>query len=353
MRWRPLLWVSSVVAAGWAIALAASDGFDRIGSTLTTRFEYLSGIDAVGDSPVGYLRHFVDNLHSYPIHVKGHAPLAPLVFWALGRVGLPQPTAAGLMVIVVGASAVAAVAVTVRVTVGEDVARRALPFLATLPAAMWIATSADAFFLGLSAWGVALFAVGARRRGATGHAMVFGGGILMGAAVYCSYGLLVLAPLPVAVAALLGRLRALAVAVLGVAVVAALFTAAGFWYPDGFAATHREWAAGVGPHRSRPFFVFSNLADLAVIVGPATAVGLARLRDRRLAVLVGAVALAVLASDASGFVRGEAERIWLPFAPWIAAATGALRLTHRATSALVAVQLLLALTLQAVLRTSW
>jgi hypothetical protein len=71
--------------------------------------------------------------------------------------------------------------------------------------------------------------------------------------------------------------------------------------------------------RLRPFSYFwlGNLGAFAIVLGPTTAAGLARLRDRRLWLLVGAAALAVAVADASGLSKGEVERIWLPFAPWI------------------------------------
>jgi hypothetical protein len=68
------------------------------------------------------------------------------------------------LVIAVGASSATAIAVTIRAVTGERLARRAVPFLVLAPTDIWAATSMDAFFLGVAAWGVALTA----RAGAAG-----------------------------------------------------------------------------------------------------------------------------------------------------------------------------------------
>jgi len=52
-------------------------------------------------------------------------------------------------------------------------------------------------------------------------------------------------------------------------------------------------------------------------------VGLARLRSRRLWLVVrGGLAMVALAA-LSGMAKGEVERIWLPFAPWVVVAAAA------------------------------
>ena len=69
-----------------------------------------------------------------------------------------------------------------------------------------------------------------------------------------------------------------------------------------------------------------NPAALACAIGPATAAGLASLRRHRdgaLLLLVGGAAIGVLAGDVSQLSRGEVERIWLPFVPWLAVAAAA------------------------------
>ena len=116
----------------------------------------------------------------------------------LGEIGLPGPLWAALLVIVVGCSATVAIALTVRRLAGEQAARRALPYLALTPASVWIATSMDAFFMGVGAWGVALLVLG---RGRFARILFWAAaGVLLGALPYLSYGLVPYLPIPVVVA---------------------------------------------------------------------------------------------------------------------------------------------------------
>ena len=348
LRWRPLLAVSSVAALGWAAALATIDGAQRLAAPLATRYDYLVTLPALDRGVGEFLRNYVRELPTYSVHTRSHPPGPVLVGWLLDRVGLPGPGWAAGLVIAAGASAVAAVAITVRAVAGEAAARRALPFLVLAPAAVWVATSMDALFLGVAAWTVAALALAARADARRGVVLAIGAGLGFGAVAFLSYGLVPVAALAVAVA--WQRPRLLAVAGLAVAAVVATFAAAGFWWPAGVGATHAEWARGHGADRPYGYFLLGNLAVLAVVVGPATAAGFARLRDRRLWLVVGAAALAVVASDLGGFSRGEVERIWLPFAVWLIAATAAL--PGPARGWLVA-QAAVALVITVVLATPW
>ncbi len=114
---------------------------------------------------------------------------------------------------------------------------------------------------------------------------------------------------------------------LGCAAVVAAFTADGFWWPDGVRATHHFYAHNYGSG-SRPYgyFLLADLAVFAVMIGPATVAGIAHLNVRRNPAgwLVIAALVAVAVSDLSGYMRGEVERIWLPYAPWVVAAAAVL-----------------------------
>ncbi len=156
------------------------------------------------------------------------------------------------------------------------------------------------------------------------------GGVLLGCLPYLSYGLLPLFAVPLAVL-LLARPRAAVLAALGVglAVVPAAFTALGFWWPDGVAATLDTYLVSRGSaQRSYAYFLFANLAVLGLLTGPATAralpAALARAVRRPAASPVAVLACAALAGvlvlDVSGVTRGEVERIWVPFAAWAVAA---------------------------------
>jgi hypothetical protein len=352
LSWRWLLVVAWVSTAAWGVTLAASDGWGRLSEPLTTRYEYLAVLPRIHGLG-NYVRDFTDRLPSYPTHIKGHGPLAVVPFWALDRLGLPMPAAAAALVIAAGAAGTVAVAVTVRVTLGEEAARRLLPFLVLLPAALWIATSADAMFYGVSAGGIALLAVAGHGRGRRADASAAVAGVLIAGGLLMSYGLLVLLSLPPAVAVVQRRLRPLAIAAVTGAAVIVGFLGLGFWYLDGYRATRDAWAAGWGPQRSRSYFLVGDLGSLAVLIGPAVAAALAAVRRQAVAVLVVAAALAVLASDASGYVRGEAERIWLPLAPWLTVAACDIRWTRRATALMLLVQAGVALVVQATVRSPW
>ena len=66
------------------MVLALPDGLAR---QLTTPTEYLAGLPAMGDDPLGWLRGFTRDLQEYPTHVKGHPPLPMLILWTIHRTG--------------------------------------------------------------------------------------------------------------------------------------------------------------------------------------------------------------------------------------------------------------------------
>ncbi|WP_440087031.1 hypothetical protein [Streptosporangium sp. LJ11] len=320
-RFGAALLVAYGTALAWTVLLAVSG--EGLARPFTGPYEYAAVLPAVGDDPLGWLASFTERLPGYPTHVRGHPPLPVLVLWALARVGLPGPFWAAVLVVLVGCSAVVAVAVTVRRLAGEETARLALPYLALSPAAVWIATSMDALFAGVGAWGVALLVSGgAGSAGSAGsRARVLCGaaaGVLLGALPYLSYGLVPYLLIPVVAAVVTRISRAAAIACLaGVAAVTAAFAAGGFLWPSGVLATHAEWAADPGAARPYLYFLVANLAVLALLTGPATAAGLVRTTPGGVRALVAAAIVAVLALDVSGVTRGEVERIWVPYAVWI------------------------------------
>ncbi len=277
-------------------------------------------------------------LHLYSTQVKAHPPLPVLVLWSLEHVGLRGPGWSAALVIAVGTSAVVAVAATIRCVAGEDVARRAIPFLVLAPGTAWIATSMDGLFTGVVAWAVALVAFSRIQPSTTRVvAVAVGAGVLVGCVAYLSYGLLPVGAL-VVTALLISvrwseersvsrdptvrsrRMWAIGGLAMGLGIVVAAFTADGFWWPDGVRATHHFYAHNYGSG-SRPYgyFLLADLAVFTVMIGPASLAGIARLNVRRdpAAWLVIAALIAVAVSDLSGYMRGEVERIWLPYAPWV------------------------------------
>ncbi|WP_242910481.1 hypothetical protein [Actinomadura terrae] len=336
LGWRALPWVAWAGAALWAAALAVSDGPGALAGPLEAPTEYPAGLAQVRPDPAEWLRTFTERLGGYTTHVRGHPPLPVLVLWLLERAGLAGTGWAAALVVAAGSSAAAAIAVTVRELAGERAARAAVPFLVLAPLGVWVATSMDALFLGVGAWGTALAALSARRRPARPAARVaaaVGAGVLLGCLPYLSYGLLPLFAVPLAVLAL-ARPRPVALAGLcaGLVVVPAALTAGGFWWPEGVRATLDTYLVSRGSaQRSYGYFLFADLAVLGLLVGPAVARAVpdavaavyrtartrARLPGLGVALPVCAALAGMLALDLSGVTKGEVERIWLPFAAWL------------------------------------
>jgi hypothetical protein len=344
------------------------DGWQRgIAGRLTTRHEYLQVIGRFDDIPAtlhDFTGHIlVGSPDNWPAHVAGHPPGATLTFVLLDRIGLGGGGWAGMWCITVGASAGVAVLLAVRALAGEELARRAAPFLGLAPAAVWMGTSADAYFAAVAAWAVALLALAVTGRW-PGWAAV--SGLLFGLTCYLSYGLTLFALIGAAVL-LLGRRRVRERPVLlvwllaGVAVVPTAFTLAGFDWWEAYRLLVTRYYQGAGGVRPYGYWVWANLACTVLITGLATAAGLRRtgavlLRPRaepggrvHLALLVAAALLALLVADLSGMSKAETERIWLPFALWLLPACAFLTRPR----AWLAAQAVLALLLNHLLLTGW
>jgi hypothetical protein len=354
LPWRWLLMAGMAAAALWAVALAMVDGAGALAAPLTTSFEYLVDVPAVrSQGTAEFLRTFTDRIDDYAVHTRGHPPGFVVLAAALDGIGLGAPSVISWLCIAAGASSVAAAAITLRAVATEDVARRAVPFLAVAPAAIWVATSADAFYLGVATWGIALVALSGRRTGAGPPLLAASGGLVLGLALHLSYGVAPLGGLALLLLRARGEQRRtrLLAATAGVAAILLALSAYGFFWPAGLAATHEQWALGVGPRRPQWYFLVANLAVFGAAIGPAAIAGLARLRTRGVTLLVAGGALAVAVADLSGMSRGEVERIWLPFTPWLLAATA--DLDPRRQRAWLAAQVGLAVLLQVSLRSKW
>ncbi|SEK78284.1 hypothetical protein SAMN04515665_10540 [Blastococcus sp. DSM 46786] len=364
-RWAPwgaLLPGSAGAAALWAVALAVSGGWHRLTEPLASRYEYPYDVDRVG--ALGpFLATFNDHVPAasadpWTTHVSGHPPAALLAFVLLDRTGLGGLGWAAALCIAVGALAVPAVLVAVRTVADEPTARTVAPFAVLAPTALWIATSADAIFAGVAAWGVAALAVAAARERRRAPWAV-GGGLLLGLALFLSFGLTSLGLLALAVVVVqwraIGRAGVVQVLVLGavgVLVVFAAFAAGGYNWFDGLSVTADRVRSGPS-YTDRPlaFFLVANLAAAAIAAGPAAVAGLGALRRRALALLPAAVVAGMLVSDLTGLVRGETERIWLPFTVWLAAATAFLPARQR--RGWLAAAVVVALVVEVTVRTEW
>jgi hypothetical protein len=361
LRWRALLGAGYLTSVAWIFALALVDGWQRgVAHQLASGGEYLGVVDKITDIP-RFLAMFSSRIldfqpDSWPTHVSGHPPGATLVFVWLDRIGLSGGGAAGVVCVLAGAAVTVAVPVTVAALGRRDLARAAVPFVALLPGANWLGVSADAMFAGVTACGIALFAVGASR----GLRLTcLGGGVVLGFGIFLSYGLLLMAPIALAVVFVTRNWRALLYAVPGALAVVAVFALAGFWWLDGYHLVVERYYQGIAAHRPYWYWVWANLACLTLAVGPAVIAGLHRtdfLTGLRRPVepvdaLVRGAALAVLTATLSGLSKAEVERIWLPFAVWLVLAATSLPPESRRWW--LAAQAGTALVVEHLLLTSW
>nr|WP_310315242.1 hypothetical protein [Saccharothrix longispora] len=307
LPWRGALGAGYAAAVAWTTSLALVDGWARGFTTrLTTTDEYLHEVPGVTDVPL-VLRTFADRIldfqpDSWTTHVSGHPPGALLVYVGLDRVGLSGGTAASAFTVLVGALVAVAVPVTVRAVASEGHARAVLPFVALFPGAVWFGVSADGLFAGVAACGVALLAVGRPLLG----------GVVLGFAVFLSYGLVLVGVLALTV--LWRRWREVGLAVAGALAVVAVFAALGFWWLDGYHLVVDRYHQGIASSRSYGYWVWANLAAAVLACGLAPFA--ARWRGPACA-LAGAALVMVLLADASGLSKAEVERIWLPFTVWL------------------------------------
>jgi methylthioxylose transferase len=340
LRWPRLLTAAYAAALAWTLGLALVDGWGRgLAGRLATRHEYLSEVAGVTDVPSmvdGFAGRILDlQPDSWTTHVAGHPPGALLVFVALDRIGLGGGGWAAVACVLAGASIAVSIPVTVRLLGDESAARAAVPFAVLFPGAVWIGASADGLFAGVTAAGVALVAVAARRGwGAAGIL----GGALLGFGAYLSYGLVLMLPIALTAAALaVGRLRSLRAlmwAGIGGLAVAAAFTAAGFWWLDGYHLVVARYYQGIASERPYGYWGWANLALIAVCAGPVAAVVARRAlvgvrRGGAVRLLPLAALAAMLAADVSGLSKAEVERIWLPFAVWLVAGAALIPPGHR------------------------
>lgn len=364
LPWRGLLAATYTASAAWILSLALVDGWRRgVAGRLTTRHEYLSevaGVGGIGDLLRGFSARIVDGpADAWTTHVAGHPPGAFLVFVGLDRAGLGGGAWAALMCIAVAAGGAVAVAVTLRALGDEAAARAAVPFLVLFPGAVWLGVSADGLFTGVTASGLALLAVALTRRSLLAG---LGAGLLLGYALYLSYGFTLLAFLAAAVVLLARRVRPWSWPVLlmtgaAAVLVVVAFTAAGFWWLDGLHLVTVRYYQGIASVRPYAYWVVADLAILAVSAGLFAGVtarrALAAARgDRGPAVWLPIAALVtVLAADLSGYSKAEVERIWQPFVLWLMA--GAVLVPGPSRRAWLVVQAAIALLANHLLLTTW
>jgi methylthioxylose transferase len=368
LTWRRLLLAAFAVALLWLVSLALVDGPSGLGAILNSRHEYLQTARSITDVSVTLHEYIsripVDSVGQWPTHIAGHPPGAVLFFWVLVQLGLGGWASAGIIVILLGATTPVAVLVTLRRLGAEAAGRRALPFLVMGPAAIWMAVSADGMFAAFAAWGLTTLTLSATaRRWWSGAGWGVASGLLLGYCVFLSYGLVLLGVLAVAVLIAARSWRPLPWAIGGAAAVVAGFAAGGFaWWQAYPVLVERYWA-GIASRRPLGYWIWGNLAALAISAGPIVGAGLGvalvraraigdRLSEHRVTVLLTlAAAATILLADASGMSKAEVERIWLPFVPWLLLGTALLPERWRRWG--FAGQIVFALVVQHLLFTGW
>ena len=253
------------------------------------------------------------------------------------------------------------VAVATRSLCGAPAARRLVPVLVLAPYAVWVAVSMDAVTTAICAAAVTCGVLASETRRSPWWATACG--LLLGLGSLFSYAVAWLA-VSVIVCYFVRR-RPLLIIFTGVAALVplTLARAAGFVWPDGLTAAQADFSLRVEPNRSWLIWILLDLLVLVLACGPA---GFAAARKIRRTpgwpFLVGA-GLAVAFALASGLSRGEVERSWLPFFPWLLVpavapqrrpANGAQNADSAPTPLLlVGLGALAAVVTEAVLRTTW
>ena len=339
LPWRRLLLVGWLLNVAWLCSLALVDGVrDGWTDVLLDPNEYLHDLPRI-TGPATFLRTFtgfiafapgVDGTAVWTTHVAGHPPLTTLVFWLLDRTGLTGGFWAGALCILVASAASVALPITLAALQAPAAGRRIVPFVALFPGAVWMAVSADGLFAGVALSGLALLCRGAARsRPLTSLA----GGLLVGTAVFLSYGLVLFGVVVVLALVLTLRrhgLRSVAapwlVAGAGVVAVAAAHLAAGFNWVTGLTQLRIRYYQGIASQRPFSYFVYADLAAWLVSSSPLLAVGIARSvavlarppddreeEARVVALLALSGVVAALLADVSALSKAETERIWLTF----------------------------------------
>jgi methylthioxylose transferase len=339
LRWRRLLFTGWLLNLAWMCSLTLVDGLQRGWiDVLLDPNEYLHDLHRISN-PWIFLSSFTYFVAFGPgvggdlvwtTHVAGHPPLTTLIFWLLARVGLSGGFWAGALCILVASAASAALPITLRELDAEAAARRIVPFIALFPGAVWMAVSADGLFAGVAVSGLALVCRGAVRGRVVAS---LAGGLLLGIAVFLSYGLVLFGFVVLLVMVLTVRQRGLRrivvpwlIATVGFAAVGAVHLALGFNWVSGLLALRVRYYQGIASQRPFSYFVYADLAAWLVSCSPLLAISIVRsisalsrgrggpwTQDRVVALLALSSVLAALIADLSALSKAETERIWLSF----------------------------------------
>ena len=360
-RWRPLLVASWVAAFAWTAGLALVEGGNGFARPVAVSASaLLADVDAFAADPGGFLERADEADAGLSDEGRARPPGQVVLLWVLTRFGLERASSLGVALTALGCLAVPLVAVAVRSLCGEAAGRALLPALVLGPWAVWVAVSVDAVVGALTAGVVALACLAAEQRDVryASGSLAVASGLLLGVAAQTSYSApwLGLA----AVLVFFVRRRPALLVLTGLAALVPLFVlqALGFVWPDGLAVASEDFATRVEPTRSYAAWAPVAVLVLLIAAGPVlVASARAARRTPGWPFLVAALAATGFALFA-GFARGEVERTWLPYFPWLLVA--AVAPPRRGAAAATEVSPLLvglgaasAVVLQAVLRTAW
>lgn len=341
----------------WAAALAIVDGSNGFTRALLNPESYLSDVAAVGDDPLGYLRHFTEHAGERSFATRGHPPAPVLLLWMLQRAGLTDHLVLGLVFTAFGALAAPLTLAAVRDTCGDLSARRLAPPLVLATSAVWLAVSMDAVVGTLVAAMIFAGVRATRAHGPRAGGWALLAGALLGVAALFSYAV---AWVGLSVVCLyFARRRAALNAASGIGALIPLFAAwaAGFSWVDGLLGAHRDFTTRVDPARpALPWAAISIVAAL-MAAGPILVASLRKVRNTPgWPFLVGAGA-AVVFSIIAGIARGGVEHAWLPYFAWLCVAATAPERpggpVPPAPLILTAVGALTAIVVEALLATPW
>ena len=348
--------LSTVASWIWVMVLALYDGRYGLSRVYERVGEYLHDASRVNDIGTA-LATYADRIpyahpENWKIHVAGHPPGSLLYFVLLDRVGITDPFWVSVTVVTLGATGVAAVLLTLDVLGSRELARRAAPWVALAPLAVW-AGGGETLWAAVAAWGLFLLAVACTRRS---RVVAVVAGLVLGLCLFLSYGLALFGLLAVAVFVLTRAWRLLPWAALGVAAVVGMFWMAGFTWWDAYPALRERYYDGVGGERPYQYWVWADFAAWTFTVGLVTWAAFPRMwsharQGKPIAVLAVAALSALVIASLSAMSKAEVERIWLPFTLWIVTVPALLPPTWRRP--LLLSQVVLAILAQTLLITAW
>lgn len=366
VSWRRLLIGGYLVAIAWTFGLAAVDGGNGFAAPVSNPNEYLVDVPGIGSHPGRWLAHFVAMAPQHTAAVRTHPPAPALLLWLLDKVGVDRPATLGFILAAIGCLTVPLVAIATRSLCGETAARRLLPVLALAPYAVWVAVSMDAVTMTLAAAGITcgVLASEHRRRGWSQTRWALASGLLLGCSALFSYAAPWLAVSVICVYFVRRRPLLNLITALGALTPLFVFRAAGFVWTNGLTAAQMDLSLRVGSQRSWLLWGFLDVVILLIACGPAVIITMQRLRLTPGWPFLAGAGAAVIFAIGSGLARGEVERSWLPFYPWLLTAAVAplvrpTRETPPAASAgpmpwaEVLVGVIAATVLQSILRTTW